>query len=119
MELGQTFQRKKVIRWLKIGFLVVYSIFVCAVSLQGKWEKVYSICGLTDQPTTTLPFSVRIFDVGSADCILIRNQTHAMLIDSATADKGVELAQTLQRMGISSLDYVVATHPHVHWFHRE
>ncbi|MDD6174967.1 MAG: MBL fold metallo-hydrolase [Firmicutes bacterium] len=55
---------------------------------------------------------MRVFSVGSADCILLQNGQHAMLIDSATADQGVRIAQTIRRLGIENLDYVVATHPH-------
>lgn len=91
---------------------MAYSVFSLYVSAAGKWPTVFSFCGLAEEPQTEYPFCVRVFSVGSADCILLQNGSHAMLIDSATADQGVRLAQTIRRLGIESLDYVVATHPH-------
>lgn len=112
MEKNRSPKGKKIKKYLFIAVLLIYSIFSFSVSTKGTWPTVFSFCGLAEEPQTVYPFCVRIFSVGSADCILLQNGSHAMLIDSATADQGVRLAQTIQRLGVESLDYVVATHPH-------
>lgn len=112
MEQGKATQRKKIKRRISGCLICLYVIFSIVVFTQGKWDVVFSLCNLTEKPESDLPFTVRVFSVGSADCILLQNEDHAMLIDAATADLGIEIAQTLHRLGVEQLDYVIATHPH-------
>lgn len=112
MEQDRNSKRKTIKRYLLIAFLALYAAFSLAVTWSGSWQKVFSFCGLTEGPQTDYPFTVRIFSVGSADCILLQNGQHAMLIDSATEDQGVRLAQIMQFSGVERFDYIVATHPH-------
>ena len=56
--------------------------------------------------------SVTMLDVGNADCFLIRQDAHAMLIDGGGPDTAASVVQTLQNKGVDSLDLVVITHPH-------
>ena len=56
---------------------------------------------------------VHFLDVGQGDCTLIRQGDHAMLIDAGREeDKDTILNYLLNTEGITSLDYVVGTHPH-------
>ena len=55
--------------------------------------------------------SVHFIDVGQGDSILITQGKHAMLIDAGNNDKGTRVQLYLKKHGITSLDYVVGTHP--------
>lgn len=77
----------------------------------------------SEQPTpTTTPqnsftpsgqnLTVHFLDVGQGDSILIEYNNKDMLIDAGESDQGEVVTDYLQNQGISTLDYVVATHPH-------
>jgi competence protein ComEC len=85
----------------------------------------------TEQPTTTTQASieqtntaqnvstpsgqnltVHFLDVGQGDSILIEYANKSMLIDAGESDQGEVVSDYLHDRGISTLDYVVATHPH-------
>lgn len=56
---------------------------------------------------------VHYLDVGQGDSILIQLPNgEAMLIDGGTRSKGKIVLNYLNNLGISTIDYVVATHPH-------
>ena len=55
---------------------------------------------------------VDFIDVGQADSILIRNDSHAMLIDAGNNEDGDDVVKFIQDKGVSKLNYVIETHPH-------
>lgn len=55
---------------------------------------------------------VYFIDVGQADCALISLNGKNMLIDGGNADDGPSIISFISRLGISTIDTVVATHPH-------
>lgn len=55
---------------------------------------------------------IHYIDVGQADSILLTLNDSAMLIDAGNNDDGDLVVNYLRKQGISSLDYVVGTHPH-------
>lgn len=56
--------------------------------------------------------TVHFIDVGQGDSILVEYAGKTMLIDAGEKNMGSTVSSYLKRQGISSLDYVVATHPH-------
>ncbi len=56
--------------------------------------------------------SVHYIDVGQGNCTLICCDGHYMLIDAGENDKGNLILNYLTDLGITKLDYVVASHPH-------
>lgn len=64
----------------------------------------------------TLPQSdeikVNIIDVGQGESILIVTPQRTVLIDAGENDKGDEVIDFINNLGIEKLDYVIATHPH-------
>lgn len=56
--------------------------------------------------------TVHFIDVGQGDSILLEYNGKAMLVDAGERDKGTVVSAYLQDQSISSIDYVVATHPH-------
>ena len=56
--------------------------------------------------------TIHFINVGQGDSILLECGDNDMLIDAGERDKSDDVAQYLKGEGITSLDYVVATHPH-------
>ncbi|MDR7665504.1 lamin tail domain-containing protein [Methanosarcina sp. Z-7115] len=56
--------------------------------------------------------TVYFLDVGQGDSIVIEYKNKSMLIDAGEQDQGEVVSNYLRDQGISTLDYVVATHPH-------
>lgn len=57
-------------------------------------------------------FSAHFVDVGQGDSTLITCDGEAMLVDGGTGDAEDDLIQYLKNQGITTLKYVIATHPH-------
>jgi competence protein ComEC len=55
---------------------------------------------------------VIVFDVGQADCTLLKMDDHAMLIDAGNLNQDTLVLSYLAEYNVTSLDYLVATHPH-------
>lgn len=55
---------------------------------------------------------VSFIDVGLGDSILIERNTHSMVIDGGTRDASGDVIKYIKNQNISSIDYLVATHPH-------
>ena len=60
---------------------------------------------------TSSKLLVHFIDVGQGDSILITQGKHAMLIDAGNNDKGTTVQLYLKKQGLTSLDYVIGTHP--------
>lgn len=56
---------------------------------------------------------VHFIDVGQADCILLQSQEETMLIDAGDNEDAETVIAYLHKLGITKLDYVVATHGHI------
>ncbi len=54
---------------------------------------------------------VHYIDVGQGDATLIRQGSHAMLIDAGDNDKGTAVQSYLRSQGVTELEYVIGTHP--------
>lgn len=63
-----------------------------------------------EKPATNL--KVHFIDVGQGDCILIEDGNSAMLIDAGNPQNGPDIVSYIKKLGISKLDFVIATHPH-------
>lgn len=50
-------------------------------------------------------------DVGQADCTLVVNNSQTMLIDGGNEADSINIINYMKKLGISKLNYVVATHP--------
>ena len=61
---------------------------------------------------TDTELQVFVFDVGQADCILLKTESHSVLIDAGNIGQEDLILGYLAAQGVSKLDYIVATHPH-------
>ena len=55
---------------------------------------------------------IYFFNVGQADCILVKNDGKNMLIDAGDNEDGPLLVEYIKRLGISRIDYLIGTHVH-------
>ena len=76
--------------------------------------EVYSLIDLDEDNTKAVEGSlvVDFIDVGQGDSILIRQGSHAMLIDGGTSESKQDLLGFLESENVSSFDYIIGTHPH-------
>ena len=70
-------------------------------------EEYFKITPIQAEGTVEIHF----LDVGQADCSYITDGIHNMLIDTGTDDQGTKIQSYLQKRGVSSLDYLILTHP--------
>ena len=72
------------------------------------WEDVFSWIGLA-QPTAIVDdeLQVHFIDVGNADCILVRQGSHNLLIDAAEHTREEIVREYLNRHGVEKLDLVI------------
>lgn len=55
---------------------------------------------------------IYFFNVGQADCILVRSNGKNMLIDAGDNEDGPLLVKYIKRLGIRKIDYLIGTHVH-------
>lgn len=74
-----------------------------------------SICGSVAEAKTAKPelnkMEVHFIDVGQGDATLIKCGDSAMLIDTGENDKGTLVQNYIRKQGVTSLDYLIVTHP--------
>lgn len=52
------------------------------------------------------------FNVGDADCILVKDDNDVMLIDAGEEADGKYIVEYLKRLGITEINYLIGTHEH-------
>ena len=87
---------------------IAYTIII----IIGLAVTLYYISREVKRESTVAALEVQFIDVGQADCILIRNEDHNMLIDAGNNKDGKLLVKYLKDLGITEFDYVIGTHPH-------
>jgi len=66
------------------------------------------------QGNTTPILTLTFIDVGEGDAIYLENPGHCnFLIDTGNPKSGVKVLSTLVQMGISRIDHLILTHPHL------
>lgn len=102
--------------------IAVCAIVLCLlVELLGRvpglafdgWDDVFAWVGL---PRACVieedELQVHFIDVGNADCILVRQDDHNLLIDAGENNRADFILEYLSRHNVDELDLVIATHPH-------
>ena len=102
--------------------LVVCAVVLCLlIDLLGRipclafdgWDDVFAWFGLPRSYVIEEgELQVHFIDVGNADCILVRQDEHNLLIDAAENWQAEMLLEYFHRHKIDTLDLVIATHPH-------
>lgn len=104
--------------------LTIISIFLLALGMIGKQffpDVLNSVQLVVSKTLATADSTVQIakgdmqvhfIDVGQADCILIQAEGENMLIDAGNNEDSNTVVSYLEECGVSSLTYVIGTHPH-------
>ena len=90
----------------------IQNIFYTIIVIVGIALTAYYFVNTEKEYRNPANLEVQFIDVGQADCILIRNNNHNMLIDAGNNKDGKLLVKYLKNLGIKEFDYVIGTHPH-------
>ena len=63
-------------------------------------------------PAADGAMTVHFIDVGQGDSLLAESDGHFLLVDAGENDQGDTVIAYLREAGVTSLDYVIGTHPH-------
>lgn len=97
---------KKIMSIAMTVVLLTVGIGGCADSGKSQEEsKVYEVQDISDAPV-----DITVMDVGKADCILIRLQDKAIMIDTGLNKSGDNIVNKLKENNIDTLDYLILTH---------
>lgn len=94
---------------MKKKLLPLIALLICILIL-------FSGCQILGPPTASFipqdSLAVHYLDVGQGDAILLVDRDDTMLIDGGNPENGTAIVNYLKKLGITQLDYVVATHNH-------
>ena len=90
-------------------------LFIAAFAYGSYLEK-----GKTEEPAAVVSnfiekdadLVIRYIDVGQGDCELISYAGKNVLIDAGVKEAADDIEAVIDGLGITKLDYVIATHPH-------
>lgn len=105
-------QRQKNGKWLKFGLVLIFlTVFlVLREQLPGEMTKAF-LEAASEAFRDGSGLEIHYLDVGQGDSTLILCDGHAMLIDAGDNDKGTAVQSYLESQGVTTLDYVIGTHP--------
>lgn len=93
---------------LSLLFAISFLLGGCSGSLPGD-----SGAGtVSSSPGADAGLAVHFIDVGQGDSILAVSEGHYMLIDAGENDQADTVISYLRQQGVTTLDYVIGTHPH-------
>ena len=92
-------------QWLRCLFVLVFGIL-----LMTGCQSIET--GTTSQETTGDGIKIHFIDVDQGDSILIQSGEETLLIDAGENNMGDRVVSYLNSLGITTLNYVIGTHPH-------
>lgn len=92
-----------------MGAAVVLLIIIAVILISGRYDSGRQTVTSTGDKEL---LQVHFIDVGQADSALIIFGEESMLIDAGNNDDGGLVVKYIEDLGITRLDYVIATHPH-------
>lgn len=91
---------------LALFVCILLSVFICGCEADAPIEPVdFSL-----MPESAM--SVHYIDVMQGDSILLESDEHYVLIDAGEKEYGQTVCNYLDDIGVETLDFVIATHPH-------
>jgi len=86
---------------------VLLSVITATVTISNRQEDIQP-----NSPLASNEIRVHYIDVGQGDATLIQSADNAVLIDGGDTKTQKKFINYLRSTGITSIDYVIATHPH-------
>ena len=93
-------------RWLALLLLLV----LCTASFAG-CQKIEADQNVWLEEKES-DFQIHVIDVGQGDSILVHSGGQTLLIDAGENEMGDRVVSYLKEQGVTSLDYVIGSHPH-------
>lgn len=105
-------QKQKNGKWLKFGLVLIFlTVFlVLREQIPGEMTKAF-LEAASEAFRDGSGLEIHYLDVGQGDSTLILCDGHAMLIDAGDNDRGTAVQSYLESQGVTTLDYVIGTHP--------
>ena len=91
-------------------FCIMLSVIFCIFSLTFYSKADNKSINSIDKSNATM--QVHFIDVGQSNCTLIQSKDYNMLIDAGDNLSGNKIVNYLNNLGITKLNYVIATHAH-------
>lgn len=106
-------KRRKIISRISFCLLMILCIFSYTPFGRSFWKGAFRASGFSGGPTATfrVPLCIHMVDVGKADAFLLECEGQTALLDGGNYEDGETLVNYLHRRGISSLDYLIMSHP--------
>ena len=106
--------KEKIIIILSIFLLAFFSIFLIldnynVISINNIASDSGIIDGVDKQASD---FAIYFLDVGQSDCAIVICNNEVLMIDTGTANQLNVIRQSLKSLDISTIDYLIITHPH-------
>ena len=109
-------KRQKFVALFIVCLLAAVALIISVFENLGvtNWHNVYKSVGIKEVTDIISDYdmSAHFIDVGKADSIYINCKDKSILIDGGEQDTYNTVLEYLKKLGIKSLDLVVATHPH-------
>ena len=105
-------QRHKQGKWLKFGLVIIFLTVFLALGdrFPKEMAEIFSKAA-AEAFQDGSGLEIHYLDVGQGDATLILCDGHAMLIDAGDNDQGTAVQSYLESQGVTTLDYVIGTHP--------
>lgn len=88
------------------------NIFYTLLVIVGLIVSFYYMYKNSKEESVIGNLEVQMIDVGQAECLLIRNEEHNILIDAGNNKDGDLLVEYFKSLKIKKFDYIIGTHPH-------
>lgn len=95
---------------------IIYTIIITLILISLVYVATRDNSYVGELPTEDIikseELQIYFFNVGQADCILVRSNGKNMLIDAGDNEDGPLLVKYIKRLGIRKIDYLIGTHVH-------
>ena len=95
---------------------IIYTIIITVMLISLVYVATRDNSYVGELPTEDIikseELQIYFFNVGQADCILVRSNGKNMLIDAGDNEDGPLLVKYIKRLGIRKIDYLIGTHVH-------
>lgn len=95
---------------------IIYTIIITIMLIILVYVVIRDNSYIGELPTEDIikseELQIYFFNVGQADCILVRSNGKNMLIDAGDNEDGPLLVKYIKRLGIRKIDYLIGTHVH-------
>ena len=95
---------------------IIYTIIITLMLISLAYVATSDNSYVGELPTEDIirseELQIYFFNVGQADCILVRSNGKNMIIDAGDNEDGPLLVKYIKRLGIRKIDYLIGTHAH-------